>query len=360
MPSSFEAPESSVRPRSTAIGAFLEGWRRAIRAWHLGLGVLVVTIAVSLPLAAMLYQAMETQLGPSLMADDAWRGWNAEWAREFTATNPGLGATFTHEILGFGGTLSTLSRFVEAGAVPAPLMGAVAAYLTVWIFLSGGVIDRLARARALGSTVFLATCARYFFRMLRLGAIAGVGYWALFRWVHPLLLGPIRALVTAEGASEPAALVRQTLLYLVFLSLLALFTLVVDLARVRLVVEDRRSVIAALAAGARFARRRAGRMSGLFVLNILGQAILARLWLQMAPGADTAGGLALLSTQAYLAARIFARLAFIASEVVFFQGELAHATYTAPPPPLWPDSAAVEAIRNLRQGGRPGRRAGLE
>jgi hypothetical protein len=39
----------------------------------------------------------------------------------------------------------------------------------------------------------------------------------------------------------------------------------------------------------------------------------------------------------------------MASEVVFFQGELGHARFTAAPEPIWPDSPAVEAIRNLRR-----------
>ena len=37
----------------------------------------------------------------------------------------------------------------------------------------------------------------------------------------------------------------------------------------------------------------------------------------------------------------------MAAEVVFFQGELAHATYTAAPLPTWPDSPAAEALENL-------------
>jgi len=37
----------------------------------------------------------------------------------------------------------------------------------------------------------------------------------------------------------------------------------------------------------------------------------------------------------------------MAGEVVFFQGELAHATYTAAPLQMWPDSPAAEAIENL-------------
>jgi hypothetical protein len=339
------------------LGAYLEGWRRALAAPSLAIAVLGVTVAVSLPVGAMMHRSIEAQLGQSLAADDTLGGWNTEWAREFAAANPGIGSTLTHEILGFGGTLSSLSRLVEGRAIPAPLVGVVAAYLVVWLFLSGGVIDRLARARGLGAATFLSTCARYFFRMARLGAIAAVGYAALFLWVLPLLSGPVRALVTRQRPSDG---ILQALVVLTFVLLLGLLTLVIDLARVRLVVEDRRSVVAALLAGGRFARRRAGRLAGLFVLNVFGQAVLARIWLQSAPSAETAGWLALLSAEVYLAARIWARLAFIASEVVFFQGELAHATYTAPPPAVWPDSASVEAIRNLGAHGRQEPSAGLE
>jgi hypothetical protein len=39
----------------------------------------------------------------------------------------------------------------------------------------------------------------------------------------------------------------------------------------------------------------------------------------------------------------------MASEVVFFQGELAHASFAAGPEPIWPDSPAVEAIKAPRR-----------
>jgi hypothetical protein len=37
----------------------------------------------------------------------------------------------------------------------------------------------------------------------------------------------------------------------------------------------------------------------------------------------------------------------MASEVVFFQGELAHAQYAALPEVVWPDSPSVEGLRRL-------------
>jgi hypothetical protein len=48
-----------------------------------------------------------------------------------------------------------------------------------------------------------------------------------------------------------------------------------------------------------------------------------------------------------VAVQILVRLSFMATSIAFFQGQLAHAGYTAAPLPTWPDSPAVEAIANL-------------
>jgi hypothetical protein len=86
------------------------------------------------------------------------------------------------------------------------------------------------------------------------------------------------------------------------------------------------------------------------VLNVVALLVILRLWLQVAPSAGTAPWLALLIGQVYLLMRVWAKLAFMASETVYFQGELAHAGYTAAPDPVWPDSPAAEAIGTLRRG----------
>jgi hypothetical protein len=85
------------------------------------------------------------------------------------------------------------------------------------------------------------------------------------------------------------------------------------------------------------------------VLNITAAIVVLRLWRQVAPGVGQPLWLSVLAGQAYILARIWARLAFMASEVVFFQGELAHASFAAGPEPIWPDSPAVEAIKAPRR-----------
>lgn len=331
-------------------GAFVEGWRRTLRAPGVVIAVWIITTVVTLPLAAMLHDDIEGQLGTSMAAERALRGWDLDWTGEFGADARGVAGTFTREILGAAGLVATISRILSGERPPAALGGAVAVYLAAWIFLSGGIIDRLARARPLGAAAFMALAGGYFFRLLRLAAIAAGAYWLLFRAVHPFLFETVFDRLTRDLASESEALGMLGALYAVFALLLGLVSLIVDFTRVRLVVEDRRSVLSAIGAGLRFVRRRFWRTAGLYTLNILALLVMARLWIQVAVGANGPDWAALLLSQVYLVVRIWGRMAFLGSEAVFYQGELAHAQYTAAPVPRWPDSASVEAIRNLRNG----------
>ena len=214
---------------------------------------------------------------------------------------------------------------------PLALTGAIGAYLGLWLFLSGGIIDRYARGRPVSTSMFFATCGVFFFRFLRMAALTVAAYWAIFHWVRPWLLGTVFDWGSHALATEHQGLVLRGWLYGGLLAVVALVNLVVDIAKVRAVVEDRHSAIASLFAGARFVRRRAWRCAGLYLLNVLSAAVLARLWLQVAPSASAPDWQALLIGQIYLIGRIWARLSFIASEVVFFQGELAHASYAGAP-----------------------------
>jgi hypothetical protein len=337
----------ATRPRATVLGAFLEGWRRALRAPVLTVSILGATFLLALPLAVALDNMLETHLGRSLEADRAIGGWNAPWAAEFGAEAQGLGQTFSYEILGFGGTMAILSDLVDRVPLNPTLAGAVAAYLVFWVFLSGGVLDRLARGRPVRTGAFFAACGVFFVRFIRLAVVVGGAYWALFHWLHPYLFGRLYNQWTRDLTVERDAIVLRSALYAVFLVALAAVSLVADFAKVRAVVEDRRSMIGAIGAAVRFIRRRFFRTVGLYLLNAVAFLVILRLWLQVAPPASAAPWTALLIAQVYLLVRVWAKLAFAASEIAFFQGELAHAHYTAMPEPLWPDSPAAEAIDNL-------------
>lgn len=333
--------------KSPILGSFLEGWRRVIRAPFLAGGVLVATLLCALPATMVMRSQIEEHLGSSLESDRALGGWNAGWAVEFSQRTPGLGRTFTHEILGFGGTMAIANGFIENLTLNPAIAATVAAYVAVWVFLSGGILDRLARGRPVRTSAFFSACGVYFFRFVRLGLVIGPVYWALFRWLHPYLFHAVYDRFTRDMTDEGSAIALRSGLYGLFLGAVMVVSLVADYAKVRAVVEDRRSMIGALAASLRFIRRRPVRITGLYLLNAIALLLIVRVWSDAAPAASASVWYALLVTQVYLLLRLWAKLAFMASEVVFFQGELAHAGYTAASVPVWPESPAAEAIGNL-------------
>jgi hypothetical protein len=123
-------------------------------------------------------------------------------------------------------------------------------------------------------------------------------------------------------------------------------------ARVRLVVEDRRSAIGALLAGGRFIRRHAA-AAGVFLFYATSLWIAGLLWrrVPMDPGGWTSFAFA--AGEILLALQLFLVFASWASATALFQSRLAHAAYTAAPPIEWPESPAAEAIVNLSPSGLP-------
>lgn len=328
------------------LAAVRDGLRRTWRAPALVAGTFALTLFVSIPLAIALRGMLAAHLGSSLMAETAARGVNYEWWQEFLAQASGLGTTFVPSIVGFGAVLLNLSNLLDNVPLATTIAGATAAWLVLWSFVSGGIIDRLARNRATRAGGFFAACGAHFGAIARLGVLALAAYWALFAWLHPFLFGNLFGRVTHDMAVERRAFAVRVLLYALFGLVLAAVNLVVDYARIRIVVEDRRSAIGALLAGARFARRNAAAALGVYVVNALLFLGLLLIYALAAPRATAPALLTLAIGEVYILARHYLKLTFYASETALFQSRLAHAGYTAAPPLVWPESPDAEAIAN--------------
>jgi hypothetical protein len=308
-----------------------------------------VTLLMAVPLSYVLRGMLAAHLGASLAADAAAAGANNEWWQEFTAQASGLGQTFVPSIIGFGAVLDNLEGILDNLPLASTIAGVTAAWVVLWSFLTGGIVDRLARARATRSHGFFAACGMHFGRLLRLGAIAWLVYGFLFKYVHGWIFRTLIGQLTHDVTVERTAFALRMGGYVVFGALLIACNILFDYARVRLVVEDRRSAIGALLASGRFVRRQAAGVVGLYALNAIAFLLLIAIYAAAAPGA--AGGrlttaLALAIGEAYIIARLFLKLLFYASETALFQGALAHAAYTAAPAVVWPDSPAAESIAN--------------
>jgi hypothetical protein len=333
----------------SAFAAFREGMRRVNGAPMLLAGLCAVTLTIALPLSFVVREAIASHLGRSLAADTAAAGADYAWWQEFSAQASGLAASFTPSIIGFAAVLENVSGVLDNTPLSTTVAVVTAVWLIVWSFLSGGTMDRLARARPLRSQGFFAASGVHFWRFLRLGVIALAIYAWLFGFVHDLIFRWGYGGLTRDLTVERTGFMIRTGGYLLFGGLLVLCNIVFDYARVRIVVEDRRSAIGAVSAGARFAWRHKSRTGMLYLLNSAAFLTVALIYALLSPGAPGAGisGLAVLALgQAYIIARHYLKLLFYASEIAFFQGALAHATYTAAPAVVWPDSPAAEAIVN--------------
>jgi len=316
-----------VRPRISVFDAWRDGWRRVLGAPWLIVG-LVAAVAVAaewqwLPRSAVAW------------APGAFAGLHLSWV-------------FANEPYAFGGIADFVARLVQAITAPATQLvaswddsasGTIAGQFVLWMFLAGGTLDRLARARRLGADGFFAASGVFFLRFLRLGAMLGGADWIFWRGILPLAHEAMFAVSPDAATSAGVAL---TTLWL------AAIALVGDFAEVRAVVEDRRSAIGALSGACRFVRRRPARVVALYLLNLAPAIGLSWLLRRLTPVASDVAP-AVLAVWLWIAVivHVVVRLGFMATAIAFFQGELAHAGYTAAPVPTWPDSPAVEAIANL-------------
>lgn len=337
----------------SVLASFTGGLRRVRRAPWLVCGVWLATLLVAVPLAALLDGMLAAHLGSSLAAETAAEGANLDWWNEFLAQASGIGQSWVPAIIGFAAVLENLSDLADAHGLSLAIGMAVGAHLLLSTFLLGGVLDRLARDRATRSGPFFGACGLFFFRFLRLAVIAGAVYAFLFVTVHRWLFDGLYESWTRDVTVERTAFAVRVAGYAVFGALVLAVNLVFDYAKIRAVVEDRRSMLGALAASLRFLRRHAAAAVALYALNTALFLIVLALYAVTAPSAATPTLAALFIGQLYIVLRIVVRLQFAASQTAFFQGRLAHAAYTAPAIDRWPDSPAVEALRRdeLAAGG---------
>jgi hypothetical protein len=332
---------------SRSLAAWRDGTRRVAAAPAIAAGVFVMTLLLALPLALVLRDSIAAHLRNSLIADQAADGANWDWWQEFSAQATGLATTFTPSVIGAATTLDSVSRIADGRAPIAPVAFALACSIAGWMFVSGGIIDRYARQRPTRTYGFFAAAGTFFVRFLRLGALVGAVYGWLFAYVHPWLFGQVFDMITRNLSVERTAFAWRIALYLLFGLAVVFVNLIADYAKIRLVVEDRRSAIGALSTAWRFVRQHPVQVTALYAFNALSFIALVGIWVVVAPGAGGSGVAmwALVAiTQAYLLMRLLLKLQFMASQIALFQASLAHASYTAAPIPIWPDSAAAEAI----------------
>jgi len=331
----------------TARLTLLDGMRRVWRSPAVLGCVFLITLLTALPFSLALRAALQASLGSSLAADEALRAVNYRWWTEFAAAQTaGPWRTFVPSIIGFAVVLDNVSALLDRLERPASIVALGAAYLLLWLFLAGGILDRYARNRPTRVHEFFGACGIYFLRFLRLAPLVLAAYWLLFRVVHPWLFGSLYQRAIHDLTSERTAFAWRLVFYVIFGACLLVVNVIVDYAKVRAVVEDRHSMIGSIAASMRFVRRNARTVAALYALNGLLFVGLLGAYALLAPG--SAGGASIwigfLLSQVYIAARLWIKLVFMASETSLFQQRLAYPGYVAAPAPALPEPPIVEQL----------------
>ena len=206
-------------------------------------------------------------------------------------------------------------------------------YSIIRAWCTGGILHRYAQSRPMRAGAFQRVCGTFFFRLLRLHLLSALILGGcLYVWLY-----------------------YQFGYYLVLLGLGYIFCdIVLDYAKIRTVVEDRRSMVFAAAAGFRFAVRRPGAVVRLYLLNAaiavivlgIGGYVASELYYKSAGfliRQDLVSGplmtfsplhfmdwepLLIIFTMS-IVHLVWFPLLFLATQTAFFQDELAYPGYTA-------------------------------
>src|SRR5262245_49244117 len=142
--------------------AFRLGWHRVLGAPMLVAGLWLVTLLSALPAAWTVGTAISEHVGSSLMAQRIVAAPDEGWWGEFLAQASGVAKTVRPEIIGAAAPLSNFSTFLDGPRVPFALIATIVLSMLAWLFLTGGIIDRYARGRRLGSRAFFGACGVFF------------------------------------------------------------------------------------------------------------------------------------------------------------------------------------------------------
>lgn len=309
--------------------AFVDGFRRAGRAWRLVLLLWLVNLALALPFAVALAGELDDHLGRSLVHEELLEGFDSGWYGELQEGARGIVTTFAPELLGAGAFFDNLERWWKGDlfSVPPLLVGAGIVYALVWAFLLGGVLERLISTGGSGGASagagFFAACGRHAFRLVRLALVSAVLYYLIYRLVRAGF-GWLADTLLRDVTSERTALAWTLAGVALTLLLLSLVRVVFDYAKIVVVAEGRRSALGAAWRGLRFVASRPLGTLGLYWLFGVAAVVLLGLYAAVAPGPGQATWLGVILAfvlgQIALATRVALRLALLGGEVAYFRG----------------------------------------
>lgn len=285
-----------------------------------------ISILVALPLALHIRAEIKTSLNSSVVHENLRQGFDFAWYWQ-AFPRRGLAETFGPLVVGALPIVSNLERLLDGEILNTNwiiLAGGIL-FLLSWTFLNGGILDRYLNPEDPPTSCrFMSSCGRYFFRFSRLLLISAAAYYLLFKY----MVSPWHKWI-ADGAkettSETTVMMRFFGIYLLTCGFLILCGIILDYARIIVVAEDRRSVLRSCFHSIRFILRHPASTVSLYLFLLLASGFVVLLYAFAAPGPEQASWftlvLAFVLGQAYLIARLFCKLSFLACQSQLFRSK---------------------------------------
>lgn len=294
-------------------GIVTRGLKRVVKRWRLPVALLLVSFLFALIPTLLVSDQLEESLSGSGAAERMKESYDDQWFQEFEASSSGLASEFEPSVMGIGAVFGALNRFLggELWQELSAISGLGLAYIVLWVFLSGGVLALFVDDDSVNFSKFVPGCGRYFFRFLRITLLVAVLYLLSYRYVFPWM-EEWTGLLLREVIDERVGFLWTLLKYFVTVVILIQISILSDLARILVVVENRSRVLGALLSAVRLELRHPLRVWGVYLLVLAaGVAAVLVYWL-IAPGAlqTNWGGVlwALILGQIYIFTRIMGRL----------------------------------------------------
>lgn len=309
---------------TTLIRSMASGFRRCLSRPLMVLGVWLVNLIVALPMAGVL----AVSIGSSIRGTDAERslteGFELGWFGEYAHLARGVETTFEPQLIGGAAFLDNLEGwatgelFHQFGGLIA--VGAI--YLLVWALLLGGILDRFARAAEHpGPAGFIRAGGSYFFRLIRLGALAAPLYYMVYRF-NGWLDGRFEMLLR-DVTTERTVLMYAVVQLGLTTSLLVVVHLCFAYAKIATVLENRRSMLFAALRGVGFVASHPFQTLGLYVAFAAISLVALIFYSTLGPGIGQQTWTAVLIAfgvgQGFLILRLVFRLSLLGAEMALFQ-----------------------------------------
>jgi hypothetical protein len=304
---------------------FGKGFKITGKAMKLVLLLFMINLLFSLLLAIPMYNSLKDSFGQSEAGSRMAKGFDYIWWQEFRDEAKGLETTFSPSIIGKGAILNNLESLIQMRFFSSSptLIAFGLFYIILHVFLAGGILTILNQdVPKFSMKEFSRGAGSHFFRFFVL---------MLFSWVFIISIGvflrdavtSVLTNITTDSISEVTPFAYRLAFSVLFFILLLFIQMVLDYARIKVVLDESRNVLKSALEAVAFVFKHPFSTFGLFYLILLIQVAVTVIYIllkEIIPQSNFPWVLAaFIIQQMFIIAIIWIRCLLYSSQMEFYR-----------------------------------------